>query len=833
MADIYDMEAYDSSALEGEDQPSDLEERGRLWLKRLRKARDDLADWRSEARDCFAFVAGDQWSQDDVAKLEEQGRPVVVFNRLVRTVNAVAGLEIQNRQEVRYFPREQGDVKVNELLTAAADWVRDNCDAEDEDSDAFREMVICGMGWTETLMDYEAQPDGKCLIERRDPLEMLWDTSARQKNISDKKWVAHIAEMDLEDFKQLWPEHENPAMLGTFWLTDDSDPHDATTAHEYQGDESSDPDRKSNKTWVAHIQYWEREVIHRVLGETGRMMDFNEERWNKVRDYVEAKGLRHVKTYRRVYKRMFLNGATILEEPPPPCDNDFTFQAMTGIRDRNRNYWFGLVSLAMDPQRWANKWLSQILHTLNSNSKGGLLAETSAVDDVEEVEDKWAQTDSIIWLRDGGMDKIREKGIAQYPEGLDRLLNYAMEAIDEVIGVSAEFLGLAGQAQAGILEVQRREAGVSLLAPLFDALRQYRKRAGRVLAYFIQKYLSDGRLIRITGQDGAQYIPLLQDPQLIEYDVVVDDAPSSTNMKNRTFAVLSELLPMAIQAGVPVPPQVLDYAPLPESLITQWKQMIANTGQSPVEQQAQALAMQRQQAEIEQIQADARLKGAKAQEAADQAVFKAMEKQQESAMAQQERWMKGLDAIMAQQQMEHDNAKLEREAVLESIKSSTEAMMSHMKLQQEAIKTQQAEVKAQSEAAKARAQSESAFEKRYQSGLEEVRDEARKMIEALSEKIPGSPDFSSLEEKLARIEQMSLSAPEPAPTPDLSGLVGAIQQTMAELMGGLEDLGDKITEIKSELRAPKRIERNEYGEAISVNGRPIIRDENGNITTIQ
>ena len=59
-----------------------------------------------------------------------------------------------------------------EMLTAAGDWVRDQCQAEDEESDAFRDVLTAGMGWTDTLMDYDENPDGDVIIERRDPMLM-------------------------------------------------------------------------------------------------------------------------------------------------------------------------------------------------------------------------------------------------------------------------------------------------------------------------------------------------------------------------------------------------------------------------------------------------------------------------------------------------------------------------------------------------------------------------------------------------------------------------------------------------------------------------------------
>src|SRR5690242_653052 len=74
-------------------------------------------DWRKEAKELFDFEAGHQWLAEDEEKLKTQNRPMVTFNVLSKFIDAVVGLQINNRQDIRCFPRQLGDTQVNELAT--------------------------------------------------------------------------------------------------------------------------------------------------------------------------------------------------------------------------------------------------------------------------------------------------------------------------------------------------------------------------------------------------------------------------------------------------------------------------------------------------------------------------------------------------------------------------------------------------------------------------------------------------------------------------------------------------------------------------------------------
>lgn len=588
------------------------------WAHQLYKdARDHSSEWRDQAKESYDFRSGRQWSDEDQSKLEEQQRPSVVFNRIGRTINAVIGTEINNRQEIRYLPREQGDVKPNEMYTGAAQWVRDETNAEDEESDAFADLCVCGMGWMETLLSFDEDLDGAILMERVDPLEMYWDPAASRRNIIDARWRMRVKPVDRSEFDELWPDADVEPNKAPWDGVDEVNRRDHVYPQDaYEQDQAVSGFRLRDKIRVAQLQWFEKETVYRVqLGE-GRIEEIDPRVFERLQPELDRRGIKYVKQRRRVAYQTFLAGATVLERGEGPYRDGFTFHCMTGTRDRNRNVWFGLVQAMKDPQMWGNKFYSQFLDILNKNSKGGVLAEKDAFDDPREVEDKWARSDSVIWTRDGAVanKRIMPKPVAQMPVGMDRLMSFAWEAVDDVTGVSPEFLGLTAKNQPGVVEAQRKQSGHTILAPLFDALRQYRKNQGKTLLFFIREYISDGRLIRILGGDGTeQYVPLVKDEQTARYDVIVDEAPTSPNQRERTFAILTQMLPLVAKMGIPMPPEILDYAPLPSGLTEKWKELLTQgQPQLPPEVQEQ---MQQAQEEMQRLAEENRQLKTKREEA--------------------------------------------------------------------------------------------------------------------------------------------------------------------------------------------------------------------------
>jgi hypothetical protein len=568
--------------------------------------------WRKEAREDFNFVAGHQWDEDAIVKLEDDGRPVVTFNRIQVLVSAIMGIEANQRQETKYVPRENEDTGVSEALSETLKWLQDYSDIESEEADAFEDLVVCGLGWTESRMDYEEDLDGKFIEERTDPLEMYWDVTAKKKNLKDRRYQIRKRKMKIQDVREIWDDVED-IVMETLTSKDGLDLETTVVNPETRYDQEEEGRNTRKKLIeVKHTEWWEREPVYRIANpQDGRIMELSEAEYKKNKediDMLEEMGSPLLKQKRKVYYYAFSAGSTLLESGKLDTQSGFTFKCMTGKHDKVFNTWYGVVRAMKDPAIWSNKFFSQIMDILSTNAKGGILVEENTFADPKKAEDEWAMNNSITTLKPNAIKdkRIMPKPVIQYPQGLDRLMEFSIHSIRDVSGINLELLGMADRNQPGVLEETRKKAGYTILATLFDSLRSYRKEQGTLTLEFIKEYLPVNRIQSVLSDEYKPYAEQIKNIDLMTTDVIVTESPQSENNKTVTWSFLMQLVPSLIQAGLPVPPDVLEYSPLPKPLVEKWTKLIEAQGKpSPEQQEQQRLAMEEVQANIRKTMADA------------------------------------------------------------------------------------------------------------------------------------------------------------------------------------------------------------------------------------
>jgi hypothetical protein len=610
------MSAIDTSEtrpIQSDTNPDDPNDAEFLRIQKdVKDAETERGTWRGDARSWYDMVANHQWAEEDEAKLNAENRPVVSFNRVAPMVKAVCGLEVNNRQGIVYLPRKLGTSGPQEMVTNAGKWIRDECYAEDEESEAFRDLAICGEGWTETRMDFDEDPAGKVVKQRIDPLEMGVNKGACRSNYSDARMIYRIREMDPNDVRALLnlPDTVLDAALDARWLPEMNTPQDGGQGNKKDYPEKTRSAIRANSTArlktvrVVQCQYWVREPIMLVATDNDQepqpmsMEDYDKfksraDQINAAADQADA--VMHImanpqpaqrmnytaaQTVRKNYYQCFI-GARILDRQPLKMGM-FQFSAMTGDRDKKKKYFYGMVKDLVDPQRWANKFFSQIMHHINVNAKGGLLAETDAFVNQKNAERDWADPTKIIMVKPGSLakGKIKERTAIALPPGLDQLMTFSISSIRDVSGVNLELLGQADREQAAILEQQRRQSAMTILATMFDSLRKYRRRDGKLLLHFIW-LLPEGTLVRVVDQGQIKYVPLIrQGLELEKFDIIIDQAPTSPDQKQYVWGVTQQILQMNILP----PPAVIDllkYSPYPESVVQEIKNSMGMGDQMP------------------------------------------------------------------------------------------------------------------------------------------------------------------------------------------------------------------------------------------------------------
>jgi hypothetical protein len=389
------------------------------------------ADWYTEAEECFGFVAGrgagsnegkGQWPGDSWQKMLDSDRQPIEFNRVGPIVDAVCGLEINNRQEIKYLPRTQGDVAVNERLSSLGEWARDEANAEDEESEMFRNAVICGRGATETRIDFSEEPTGKIVVDCLDPLECGVDPGARKQALSDRRYSWRFRDMPTDEAKGMFDGVESVALNAT-WAGQ------ITTTDGGQGNKTDYPDEtraglkdttKPKTVRVVQIEWWEQSCSYLVaVPGSEETQEISEDAWTLLQEQTgklsPEEQPRGQKIEKRCYKKAFLGKNAILDQSEISC---FQINWTTGRYDRNRGYHYGVVRPMRDPQMLSNKTLSQVLHILNTNAKGGIIIEKGVFANPRDAEKDWSNPAKTIIVNAGGLEKIKDRTSPQIPAAL-------------------------------------------------------------------------------------------------------------------------------------------------------------------------------------------------------------------------------------------------------------------------------------------------------------------------------------------------------------------------------------------------------------------------------
>lgn len=568
--------------------------------RHLKAAKSGLSRQWDNTKYCQAFYAGDSMAYTDKLQYAnprgEKKRALIQFNRVMPFVDAVAGFMMQNRRQAKYVARvsfkpQQEAYSIH--ANAVAVYVRGKAHAPELESEQDLDMLVCGYGAVETDISYiignaTSCPNGEILMQRLDPRNTFWDAVAKRTNLSDARFVGYWQDYNIEDALALFPDSKE-AEFGDAVENDDTenyyyDPYGGRYDKVSYDNSLEWVDKEEHLVRVYNYQWFEYEKYYQAdnpmytmqnpeakllaaqqmqmvsdeyraeegfedmftFDPTEKVLTFDRKIKNQL---VEIFGqyIQPVEFIRKRYYTAIISGKTVFRAFSSICQQDFSIQFKTGTYDATRKIWIGMVNNMAEPQLYYNKALTELMFTIASNSKGGVLVEKGAVEDIQEFEQKYASTTAVIETEEGAISggKIMPKGQNIPTTGLDNVLVLTDQSIADASGVDKSFLGSQENKQeTGILFRRRIRQVVSTLGKYFNSITRYQDANARLMLDYIRVWSENnqGILVDLTNEEGGYDTQAItKEPFMCEYGVTIQEAPQTPEDKEETAEMISTI----------------------------------------------------------------------------------------------------------------------------------------------------------------------------------------------------------------------------------------------------------------------------------------------------
>lgn len=640
-----------------------------LFKKQRKQSLRDLDSQYKNNKKCDAFYNNElTYYRDNIEFADEKGikkRAMVNFGKVQENVDTVAGFMMQNRRQPKFVAHLNGSENqqlYSKNMNALYMYHRDNQNAAQLEGEQDLDLLIGGYGATETDLSYivgksSSTPNGDICKRRLTRDQVYWDGKATGKNLLDARWVGYSDEHALKDALDLFQnsteddfEQVDAGELdkGGYSYNPYGGVYDKIKALNTVEWSSEDEEivRVCNHQWFKYETFYRAEnPIYTALTPEDAMfykarldiIKAEQEEYEDMPDNIEVTDMfefdpsqemlvfdaktkarlvedfgdliQPISFVRKCYYTAVVSGDHVFSCFKSISQQGFSIKFKTGSFNNTRKIWVGMVNAMMEPQEYYNKALTELLFALAANSKGGVIIEEDAVEDISEFSENYAKTDGVAIVRSGALaaGKVKPKTNPAVPTGLETILTLA-EGNISANGVPQSFMGnVDKQDMAGILYKRLTRQIISKLAKYADADTLYQKEDARLHGDLIPVWVENNRgaTIRIAGQDGSdEFFQLSEDALAPEYDVTIQESPQTPEDKEETAVLLGSyadrIMPVNPAAGQAFLAESLQLINIDGDIRNRLTQALQPQDMIPA-QQAQA-QIQALQGVIEQLQ---------------------------------------------------------------------------------------------------------------------------------------------------------------------------------------------------------------------------------------
>jgi len=632
-----------------------------------------LNPWKAESWEDYSFRDNVQWKYEDAQKLISKGITPITINRIFPVINLINGYYILNRNDLVAKGRTREDNELSQTMSEAIAYVMDANQGVAKQQKAFEDQIIAGFGCLE--VGYNSNPLKESVQIKYHPWHSIyWDAFASPWMDADEcRYVFTSAWKNIEDVIAAFPDKRDDIKQVWGTLSDSN----YRNSHLYSPTDEIE-DFKSDLmygTWtdknrVKVIDMWYTVYEKGVFATMpdGRVIDLDCTCGQETVSIIKS-ALKLESSYvKRMRVSTFIGELLLQDDPTPFPYDEFPFIPYVGYLDRF-NLPFGIPRQIKGQNEEVNKRRSTALALVNSRR---VIIEEKAVEDEENAYREANRFDAFIVVKEGKLDKVSIQDLSQLSSPQLELLNQSEREIKEIAGANDEALGYNTYAsQSGVAVERKQQSAATMTASLMENERRSLRMLGERIMPLIQKSWTAPKTLRVTDRvsgaqkwieinqtvydDKAGAIVVKNDITQARFDLVAASKPMTDTLREKNIEFLSSAIKMAPPEAIgPMVNLMLELSDIPDKDKI-LKQIKAATGmdtseddmtedekdqlnqQKAMEQAATAareqafidkereLDLQRKEAEIRQMDANAQDAIARAEAAKTTASVKAVE----------------------------------------------------------------------------------------------------------------------------------------------------------------------------------------------------------------
>lgn len=225
-------------------------------------------DYERIIKECYNFKELKQWETDDMQALAKIDVPTIAADRIGRSIDTIKGIRNNTNSKKKIVKREMGDDRVAEIIDKVADYDDYNSNFAQPKDDAFDSMIDVGIGIRKIGFDVTASGGEGEIFAEFCETEDVGYSRCKKKTLEDITWGWHRTMMDWEDAMIINPKKAPmikgmKAMLESRWEKIKAGHSTGTLLNkDYQGviGVKSD-DKYEYKDQVYIYDFWQKKVV--------------------------------------------------------------------------------------------------------------------------------------------------------------------------------------------------------------------------------------------------------------------------------------------------------------------------------------------------------------------------------------------------------------------------------------------------------------------------------------------------------------------------------------------------------------------------------------------